>query len=87
MGRPTHKARTAKLRRKVWTHRAVALFFVLLTYPAIRWWQNSILFVILLSLATQASTEWGAAEAADDRDVADRLDRIETALTELSRRQ
>lgn len=70
-------------RRKVWIHRCLAAFFVALSYPAIRWWKTSILFVILLSLATQASTEWGAAEAADDRELSDRLDRIEQRLADL----
>lgn len=64
----------------MWIHRAAALFFVALAIPACLWWKESILFVILLSLATQASTEWGAAEAADDRTILDRLDRIEALL-------
>ncbi len=67
-------------RRKVWLHRALALICVALAYPAYRWWRDSILFVILLSLATQATTSWGAAEAADDNEVCDRLDRIERLL-------
>jgi hypothetical protein len=67
-------------RRRVWLHRTLALVCVALAYPAIRWWRDSILFVILLSLATQASTSWGAAEAADDDELARRLDRIEALL-------
>lgn len=67
--------------RKVWVHRAASVFFVLLAIPAVLWWQESILFVILLSLATQASTEWGVAEAADDQQLAERLDRIEKLLS------
>ena len=67
-------------RRKVWIHRSLAMFFTALTVPAILWWRESVLFVILLSLATQISTELGAAEAADDRALADQLDRIETLL-------
>lgn len=69
-------------RRRVWMHRGMALVCVALAYPAVRWWRDSILFVILLSLATQATTSWSAAEAADDDEVAKRLDRIEESLRE-----
>ncbi len=68
------------MRRKVWTHRALAAFFAVLAIPAVLWWQQSILFVILLSLVTQVSTEISAAEAADDRSIAERLARIEALL-------
>lgn len=68
------------MKRGVWLHRGLAILFILLTIPAVLWWKTSILFVILLSLATQISTEFGAAAAADDRKVADRLDRIEALL-------
>ncbi|GAA4607724.1 membrane protein implicated in regulation of membrane protease activity [Actinoplanes octamycinicus] len=71
------------MRGKVWLHRAAAVVCVLLTVPAVLWWKESILFVILLSLATQAWTSWGAAEAADDRAVSQRLDRIEQQLRHL----
>lgn len=64
----------------MWLHRCLALFFTALAIPAVLWWKESILFVILLSLATQISTEAGAAEAADDRTLADQLDRIEALL-------
>lgn len=67
-------------RRKVWAHRGLAAFFAALTVPAVIWWRESVLFVILLSLATQISTEMSVAEAADDRQLSDRLDRIEALL-------
>lgn len=67
-------------RRRVWIHRIATIFCVLLAIPGVLWWKNSILFVILLSLATQAWTSLSAAEAADDRAVLDRLDRIEALL-------
>lgn len=70
--------------QKVWLHRGLALFFTALIWPAVTWWSQSVLFVILLSLATQISTEAGAAESADDRTLADQLDRIEKALAELA---
>jgi hypothetical protein len=66
--------------RKVWIHRSATFVCILLAIPAVLWWKDSILFVILLSLATQAYTSWSAAEAADDRTVSDRLDRIEALL-------
>ncbi len=69
------------MRRKVWIHRGLAGFFLALTIPAVLWWRDSVLFVILLSLATQISTEISCAEAADDRTTSDRLDRIEALLT------
>lgn len=66
--------------RKVWLHRWLALLFAALAVPGVLWWRESVLFVILLSLATQVSTELGSAEAADDRSLADQLDRIEALL-------
>lgn len=70
-------------RRRVWIHRTATGACVLLAVPGVLWWRDSILFVILLSLATQAWTTWGSAEAADDRELADRLDRIEAQLNTL----
>lgn len=70
-------------RRRVWIHRAATGVCVLLAVPAVLWWRNSIMFVILLSLATQAWTSWGsaeAAEAADDQELRRRLARIEDLL-------
>jgi hypothetical protein len=67
-------------RRRVWIHRIATGICVLLAIPGVLWWKNSITFVILISLATQAWTSWGASEAADDRLLADRLDRIEDLL-------
>jgi len=67
-------------RRRVWIHRIATIICVLLAVPGVLWWKNSILFVILLSLATQAWTSLSAAEAADDRPVLNRLDRIEALL-------
>lgn len=64
----------------MWLHRSLALLFTALAIPGVLWWRQSVLFVILLSLATQVSTELGSAEAADDRSLADQLDRIETLL-------
>lgn len=68
------------MRRGVWLHRGLAIFFTLLAVPAVLWWKQSILFVILLSLATQISTEVGAAAAADDRKVSAQLAEIKALL-------
>ena len=73
-------------RRKVWIHRCLAAFFLALTIPAVLWWRESVLFVILLSLATQISTELGASEAADDSKLAEQQDRIEAKLDRLLER-
>lgn len=68
------------MRTRVWIHRSVATLCVLLAYPALRWWRDSITFVIVLSLATQFYASLSASEAADDRAITERLDRIETLL-------
>lgn len=67
----------------MWTHRIATLVCIVLAIPGVLWWKDSILFVILVSLATQAYTSLGAAEAADDRTVIDQQDRIEAKLDEL----
>lgn len=71
----------------MWTHRSLAAFFALLAIPAVLWWAESVLFVILLSLATQVSASLASAEAADDRSICDRLDRIEEQLDRLLERK
>lgn len=72
-----------RAKRAVWIHRGLALFFVALTIPAVLWWSRSVLFVILLSLATQVSTEVGSANAANDGALAERLAHIEAQLDAL----
>jgi hypothetical protein len=75
--------RQARAKRAVWIHRGLALFFAALVLPAVLWWSESVLFVILLSLATQISTEVGSANAANDEAVTDRLAHIEAQLDAL----
>lgn len=70
-------------RRRVWVHRTATIICVLLVAPALLWWRDSVLFVILISLATQAWTSFGAAEAADDREVLDGIARVEAKLDAL----
>jgi membrane protein implicated in regulation of membrane protease activity len=71
------------VRRRVWIHRTATIICLLLAVPAVLWWKTSILFVILLSLSTQAWTSWSAGEAADDRAVLDRLAHLEQQLDAL----
>jgi membrane protein implicated in regulation of membrane protease activity len=72
------------VRRRVWIHRIATAVCVLLAVPGVLWWSQSVLFVILISLATQAWTSWGASEAADDRALIERLARIEALLEQRS---
>lgn len=67
----------------VWFHRARAIGWILLAVPAVIWWADSILLAILLSLYANAVSDWGAAEAADDSHVLNRIVRIEQLLEEL----
>jgi len=55
---------------------------VLLIVPALVWWPDSVAFVIVASVYANIKSDWGAAEAADDRDVVERLERIERLLAE-----
>jgi hypothetical protein len=65
----------------VWFHRSRAIVWVLLTLVALKWWPQSVTYVIIASGYANAVSDWSAAEAADDRQVIDRLDRIEQAIT------
>jgi hypothetical protein len=75
-------ARRLAPRHKVWIHRILALVWALLAIPGVLWWAESILFVILVSLYANFVGEVSASEAADDRALAERLDRIERLLVE-----
>jgi hypothetical protein len=73
-------------RRRVFVHRAATVICLLLAIPGVLWWSESVLFVILISLATQAWTSLGAAEAAeaaDDAEAREQQDRIEAKLDAL----
>ncbi len=67
-------------RWRVWIHRGLAAFWVILAVPALLWWADSVLFVILVSLYANLASELAAGEAADDRAILERLDRIEQLL-------
>lgn len=65
---------------RVWFHRSRAITWVLLTLAALRWWPDSVAFVILMSGYANVVSDLGAAEAADDRQLLERLDRLERVL-------
>lgn len=69
------------MKRRVWFHRGRAVAWALAGVCALLWWQDSVLFVIVASVYANVVSDLGAAEAADDRDLTDRLDRIEKQLT------
>lgn len=48
-------------------HRFCALVWVGLLLPALVWWPESVAFVIVASVYANVKSDWGAAEAADDR--------------------
>ncbi len=75
--------RRSSSRRRVWIHRGLAAMWVLLAIPGVLWWADSILFVILVSLYANFVGEISASEAADDQELAKRLDRIEALLRDL----
>lgn len=51
-------------------------------------WSNSVVMVWMASVYANTKTDWGAAEAADDKEVVERLDRIERILIlEIRRRR
>lgn len=50
------------------------------TVPALLWWPDSVAFVIVASIYANVKSDWGAAEAADDHRVIERLDRIEALM-------
>ncbi|MCX5066638.1 hypothetical protein OOJ91_12190 [Micromonospora lupini] len=71
-------------RWKVWFHRSRAVVWMAvgaLSFPL--GWANSVVLVWVASLNANVVTDIGAAEAADDRNVTARLDRIERLLNEL----
>lgn len=66
--------------RSVAFHRTCAVLWALALIPALLWWSESVLFVIVASVYANVKSDWSAAEAADDRTVLARLDRIEQLL-------
>lgn len=69
---------------RVWLHRGRAVLWAIAgvaSFPL--GWANSVALVWFASVYANVVSDWGAAEAADDREVLDRLDRIEEILREL----
>ena len=50
-------------------HRACALIWGALLVPSLLFWPESVAFVIFASVYANVKSDWGAAEAADDRRV------------------
>lgn len=65
---------------RVWFHRSRAIAWVLLTLAALRWWPESVVFVIIASGYANIVSDWTASEASDNREVIDRLDRMEALI-------
>jgi hypothetical protein len=70
------------VRKRVWFHRCSAIVWLCLLPAALKWWPDSVAFVIIASVYANVKADWAASEAADDRTVVDRLDRIEALLRE-----
>ena len=68
---------------KVWFHRSRSIVWALSLIPAILWWQESILFVIIASVYNNVVSDWAASEAADDSAVIQRLDDLEAKLSRI----
>jgi len=73
------------VRGKVWFHRAGAIFWTLLVVPAWLWWRESLILVIAASFYANIKSDWGAAEAADDRAVMEAIGKIEERLERIER--
>jgi hypothetical protein len=85
MRRPAVRLEVLVARRqswRVWFHRFRSAAWAVLTLAALCWWPDSVAFVILMSGYANVVSDWTAAEAADDRAVLARLDRIERLLKE-----
>lgn len=69
-------------RAKVWFHRARAIGWAIVgVLSFIFGWQESVMLVWIASLYANISTDWGNGEAADDREVVNRLDQIKNLLS------
>lgn len=61
-----------------WISAGLWLCFGIVSFPL--GWANSVALVWIASVYANTKTDWGAAEAADDHAVLERLDRIERLL-------
>jgi len=69
------------VKHRVTFHRISAATWALLLIPSLIWWRDSVTFVIIASIYANIKSDWGAAEAADEHEVLQRLARIEEELT------
>lgn len=76
--------KAADVRARVLFHRCSAAFWGVLGLISFALgWQNSVAMVWLASVYANIKSDWGAAEAADDSAVTERLDRHERMLVEI----
>jgi hypothetical protein len=73
-------SRKSGARGAVWFHRSCALVWALMAVPALLWWPDSVAFVIVASIYANVKSDWGAAEAADDSQVLDKLEKLERRI-------
>lgn len=71
-----------KTTKRVWFARGRAALWAGLTLAALKWWPDSVAFVIIMSGYANVVSDLSVAEAADDTAVLERLDRLEAALKE-----
>lgn len=55
--------------KSVLFNRVCAVVWAVALIPAYLWWAESVLFVIVASIYANVKSDWGAAAAADDREV------------------
>lgn len=71
------------MKRKVLFHKIRAVCWVIIAPIALIWFPDSVAFVIIVSCYANVVSDWGAAEAANDTEIIDRLDRLERAVKAL----
>jgi hypothetical protein len=72
---------------RVWSYRARAVAWAVVgVLSFVFGWANSVVLVWIASLYANIGTDLGSAEAADDRELIDRLDRLEQGQREILRR-
>lgn len=76
----------ARRRAKVWFHRSRAVLWALIgAVSFLLGWQNSVVLVWVASVYANVVSDWGAAEAADDRKVLQRLDQLAAEVDDTRR--
>jgi predicted membrane-bound spermidine synthase len=67
-------------------HRVSAVLWTLALIPALIFWKESIVFVIIASVYANVKSDWGAAEAADDHVVLDEIVALRAEFKSLNTR-